>query len=66
MKFRAQPKIIDRSPSDLDIPVDEEGYVQGFYVDGFIVGGFVEVNEEYTSLEWWCPVDVSTMKEVAE
>lgn len=62
MKFQAQPKFVDEMPSDLDIPLNSQGYVEGYYVDGFIVGDFIETNEEYTSLEWWCPVDVSTLK----
>lgn len=64
MKFKAKPKLVDQNASDLDIPIDSEGYVTGYYVDGLIVGNFAEVNTEYTSLEWWCPVDVSTLVEV--
>lgn len=66
MKFKAKTQFVDQNPSDFDIPIDKDGYVQGYYVDGYIVGDFVEANEEYTSLEWWCPVDVSTLKEVKE
>lgn len=41
-------------------------YVKGFYVDGYIVGGFVEVNDEYTALEYWVPVDKDTVQLIEE
>lgn len=68
MKFKAQPKIVD-APMSVEawgVPLDEQGYVTGFYVDGYIVGPVVESTEEYISLEWWCPVDVSTLKPIVE
>lgn len=63
MKFKAKPKMVDQTPSDFDIPVDAEGYVRGWYVDGFIVGEVIESTEEYINLEYWCPVDVSTLEQ---
>ena len=39
-----------------------DGWVQGYHVDGYIVGRFIEVNNEYTSLEYWIPVDKSTLQ----
>lgn len=64
VKFKAQPKLVDQKPSDFEMPLDADGYVHGWYVDGFIVGGVIESTEEYVSLEYWCPVDVSTLKKV--
>lgn len=63
MRFKAQPKLVDQTPSELDIPLDSDGYVHGWYVDGFIVGKVMESCEEYIALEFWCPVDVSTLEQ---
>ena len=43
---------------------NENGYVTGYFVDGFIVGTVVEANDEYISIEWWCPVDADTLERV--
>lgn len=59
--------IPDLPESDLDetkeygYRMDEEGYIHGWYVDGYIVGGIEEVNDEYISLEKWCPVHPDTV-----
>ena len=46
--------------------IDNNGYIDGYYVDGAIVGNFADLNDEYTSLEYWCEVDVDTLELVKE
>ena len=67
MKFRAKP-LFEKGENEDDFKkefaefIDEDGYIVGWYVDGAIVGKFVEFGEEYTSLEFWCKVDVETLE----
>ena len=42
--------------------IDSNGYIYGYYVDGAIVGKFTDLNDEYTNLEYWCEVDISTLE----
>ena len=69
MKFRAKP-LFEKGENDAYFKkefaefIDKDGYIVGWYVDGAIVGDFVEFNEEYTSLEFWCKVDVDTLEVV--
>ena len=72
MKFRAKP-LFEKDELEDDLKkefaefadfIDKDGYIVGWYVDGAIVGKFVEFNEEYTSLEFWCKVDVETLEVV--
>ena len=42
--------------------IDNNGYIYGYYVDGAIVGNFADLNDKYTSLEYWCEVDISTLE----
>jgi len=44
--------------------LDDDGYVHGYYLDGYIVGGFIEVNSEYTNLEYWVPIEEDTLRAV--
>ena len=46
--------------------IDSDGYIYGYYVDGAIVGKFTDLNDEYTNLEYWCEVDISTLELVKE
>ena len=67
MKFRAKP-LIEQGENEDDVKeefaefIDEDGYIVGWYVDGAIVGKFVEFEDDYTSLEFWCNVDVETLE----
>ena len=70
MKFKAKPKLsamqqLEEEPFNqfglIKDYLDEEGYVHGWYVDGYIVGKMLEANEEYCVLEFWCPIDKSTL-----
>ena len=67
MKFRAKP-LFEKGENDTYFKkefaefIDKDGYIVGWYVDGAIVGKLVEFNEEYTSLEFWCKVDVETLE----
>ena len=69
MEFRAKP-LFEKGENEDDVKkefaefIDEDGYIVGWYVDGAIVGDFVEFDEEYTSLEFWCKVDVETLEVV--
>lgn len=69
MKFRAKP-LFEKDESEAYFKkefaefIDEDGYIVGWYVDGAIVGKFVEFYDEYTSLEFWCKVDVDTLEAV--
>lgn len=44
--------------------MDEDGYIHGWYVDGVIVGKFIDLNDEYATLEFWCPIDIETLEVV--
>ena len=69
MKFKAKPMPFDYEPFEydwLEEKMDDDGYVTGYYVDGYIVGKFVEVNKEYTHLEFWVPVLKDTLELVEE
>ena len=67
MKFRAKP-LFENGESKEDFRkefaefIDKDGYIVGWYVDGAIVGKFINFDEEYTSLEFWCKVDVDTLE----
>ena len=67
MKFRAKP-LFEEGENEDDVKkefaefIDKDGYIVGWYVDGAIVGNFVEFEDEYTSLEFWCKVDVETLE----
>lgn len=69
MKFRAKP-LFEEGENEDDVKkefaefIDKDGYIVGWYVDGAIVGKFVEFEDEYTSLEFWCKVDVDTLEVV--
>lgn len=39
-----------------------DGWFKGYYVDGYIVGGFLEIDSDHTELEYWIPIDKSTLK----
>ncbi|OTN76746.1 hypothetical protein A5886_001825 [Enterococcus sp. 8G7_MSG3316] len=64
MKFKAKPEKPVQSLNELEVPIDSEGYVHGWYVDGFIVGSPVEYTDEYIALEYWCPIYEDTLKQV--
>ena len=67
MKFRAKP-LFEKGESEAYFKkefedfIDEDGFIVGWYVDGAIVGKFIVFDEEYTSLEFWCKVDVETLE----
>lgn len=65
--FKAKPQALDYQPEQYDwveTLLDDDGSVKGYYVDGYLVGGFVEVNDEYTHLEWWIPIQKDTLQEL--
>ena len=72
-KYRAKPEDIILGDEDsqewLQSRLDKDGYITGYYLKGpsgaYLVGELIEVNPEYTVLEYWVPVDVSTL-EVSE
>ena len=67
MKFRAKP-LFEKDELEDDLKkefadfLDKDGYIFGWYVDGAMVGKFIDFDEEYTSLEFWCKVDVETLE----
>ena len=69
MKFRAKP-LFEKGENDAYFKkefaefIDKDGYIVGWYVDGAMVGKFIDFDEEYTSLEFWCKVDVETLEVV--
>ena len=73
IRYRAKPKDIIMGDEDslewLQWMLDEDGCVTGYYLKGpsgvYLVGELIEVDVEYTVLEYWVPVDESTL-EVAE
>ena len=69
MIYKAKPKPHNYGRYGYDWLVDlldEEGYVHGYYVDGYIVGDFAEVNEEYTHLEFWVPIEMDTLTQIKD
>lgn len=66
MLFKAKPTAYACSAEhysyDWSLPLDDEGYVHGWYVDGFIVGAVQESNEEYIALDFWCPIEKDTLE----
>lgn len=42
--------------------VDNDDYVTGYFVDGYIVGDVLEADSDYMNIEWWIPVDESTLE----
>lgn len=44
----------------------ENGWVTGWYADGFIIGDMVEVEEDYITFEFWCPVISETVEVVGK
>lgn len=73
IKYKAKPKDTIMGNEDsrewLQWMLDEDGYVTGYYLKGpsgaYLVGELIEVDAEYTVLEYWVTVDDSTL-EVAE
>ena len=67
MKFRAKT-LFENGENKDDFKkefadfIDKDGYIVGWYVDGAIVGKFIDFDEQYTSLEFWCKVDVETLE----
>lgn len=69
MKFKAKPKVMGYEYDFYDWLLentDVDGYIHGYYVDGHIVGKFVEVNNEYTHLEYWVPIQKDTLEEMEQ
>ena len=68
MLFKAKPTAYACSAEhysyDWSLPLDDEGYVHGWYVDGFIVGAVQESTEEYIALDFWCPIEKDTLEAV--
>lgn len=71
VKLKAKPKdnITDVYHLDwLHSMLDEDGYVTGYYLKGpsgaYLVGELIEADAEYTVLEYWVPVDESTLEVV--
>ena len=70
VKLKAKPKdnIIDDDEEWLESMLDEDGYVTGYYLKGpsgaYLVGELIEVDAEYTVLEYWVPVDEGTLEVV--
>lgn len=66
MLFKAKPTAYACSTEhysyDWSLPLDDEGYVHGWYVDGFIVGAVQESTEEYIAMDFWCPIDKDTLE----
>ena len=68
VKLKAKPKdnIIDDDEEWLESMLDEEGCVTGYYLKGpsgaYLVGELIEVDAEYTVLEYWVPVDERTLE----
>lgn len=70
MLFKAKPTAYACSAEyysyDWSLPLDDEGYIHGWYVDGFIVGAVQESTEEYIALDFWCPIEKDTLEAVKE
>lgn len=77
MKFKGKPTVTNPKEytaaevlddEQINEMFDEDGYVYGYLVGGeigtFIVGGITDVDEDYASLAWWCPVDPETVEMV--
>lgn len=66
MLFKAKPTAYAFSAEhysyDWSLPLDEEGYIHGWYVDGFIVGAVQESTEEYIAMDFWCPIEKDTLE----
>lgn len=64
--FKAKP-LVEINENELEewgIPVTN-GYVTGYLIqDGttYFITGLHEVTDEYTSAEWWCPVEELTIR----
>ncbi len=59
IKFRGKSKMEIEEMNRIGLKHDD-GWVYGYLVmngyQPYIVGEFIEVGEEYTVNEWWCPV----------
>ena len=72
VKLKAKPKGNIMGDEDsrewLQWMLDEEGCVTGYYLKGpsgaYLVGELIEVDAEYTVLEYWVPVVESTLEVV--
>ena len=70
VKLKAKPKgniMGDEASREwLQWMLDEEGCVTGYYLKGpsgaYLVGELIEVDAEYTVLEYWVPVDENTLE----
>lgn len=72
IKYKAKPKeniMGDTDSSEwLESMLDKDGYIEGYYLKGpsgpYLVGELIEVDQEYTVLEYWVPVDKNTLEVV--
>lgn len=69
MLFKAKPKASALESTaysyqygEWNFPLDDEGYIHGWYVDGYIVGAIEESTEEYIAPEFWCPIEKDTLE----